>query len=717
MMSRRFLNGCSESRLRSYLDDRLAEPEECQLADHLARCEKCRQTLERLAAGSRICAELRGLTAELHPLSKAAERIAPDFLGPSELPGFLGSVGPYEVAEVLGRGGFGVVFRAHDPTLGRTVAVKVLAPQLAACAAARSRFAREAKAAAAVVHENVVAIHVVDSWNGLPYLVMACVGGGSLQERVDRKGPLAVKEVLRIGMQTALGLAAAHDQGLIHRDIKPSNILLENGVERVKLSDFGLARAVDDASQTQSGVIAGTPQYMSPEQARGDPVDHRSDLFSLGGVMYFMCAGRPPFRADSTPAVLRRVCDDQPRPLREINPDVPEWLAEVIDRLLVKDAAGRCATATEVAEVLKHHLANLQRTGTSARLGPIPKSPVRKRSARRPVAAVLLTSMVLIAAIIGGYSLIPSGDETSRSVSDDPASAPIVGSGNPDSKSWDIADFTRVEIRSAFRAEITKGDTFKVIVSSDDNAIEHIQIIKKAKTLRIGLDHNRKFRLKEPLTAKIMLPALDGLELNGGSKATLNGFRSDGKFKVAISGGSTLDGTIGVGITDFQVSGGSAVDLRGSAKAADFTVSGGSIVKLPGFAMERCTIDLSGGAIALIALRSDQPFRATLSGRSFLEGSVEVKNIELIVTRAARAKLNGSAQSANIFASASDKVDLTDLIVDEAEISLPGSSWVVVGVRKRLAYKLSTDAKLEYSGDPSDLTGSKSSGATLRRLP
>jgi len=247
--------------------------------------------------------------------------------------------------------------------------------------------------------------------------------------------------------------------------------------------------------------------------------------------------------------------------------------------------------------------------------------------------------------------------------------------------------------------------------------IEQIQIIKKANTLRIDLDHSRKIRLKEPLTAKIMLPALDGLELNGGSKATLNGFRSDGKFKVAISGGSTLDGTIGVGITDFQVSGGSAVDLRGSAKAANFTVSGGSIVKLPGFAMERCTIDLSGGAIALIALRSDQPFRATLSGRSFLEGSVEVKNIELIVTRGARAKLNGSAQSANIFASASDKVDLTGLIVDEAEISLPGSSWVVVDVRKRLAYKLLTDAKLEYSGDPSDLTGSKSSGATLRRLP
>ena len=122
----------------------------------------------------------------------------------------------------------------------------------------------------------------------------------SLQERLDQTGPLELKEILRIGMQTAAGLAAAHAQGLIHRDIKPANILLENGVERVKITDFGLARAVDDASLTQSGVVAGTPQYMSPEQARGEPVDPRTDLFSLGSVLYAMCTGRPPFRASGS---------------------------------------------------------------------------------------------------------------------------------------------------------------------------------------------------------------------------------------------------------------------------------------------------------------------------------------------------------------------------------------------------------------------------------
>src|SRR6202007_1088279 len=147
------------------------------------------------------------------------------------------------------------------------------------------------KAAAAVVHEHVVAIHGVDTWKGLPYLVMSFVPGRSLQERIDREGPLQVKEILRIGMQAASGLAAAHAQGLVHRDVKPANILLENGVERTRLTDFGLARAGSDAALTQSGVVAGTPQYMAPEQARGETVDHRADLFSLGSTLYAMCTG------------------------------------------------------------------------------------------------------------------------------------------------------------------------------------------------------------------------------------------------------------------------------------------------------------------------------------------------------------------------------------------------------------------------------------------
>src|SRR5262249_3881457 len=164
---------------------------------------------------------------------------------------------------VIGGGGMGVVLKAFDENLHRVVAVKVMAPQLAASATARQRFTREARAAAAVTHDHVVTLHAVEEAGGLPYIVMQFVDGQSLQDRLDRSGSLPIREVLRIGMQAAAGLAAAHKQGLIHRDIKPANVLLENGVERVKLTDFGLARAVDDASLTQSGVVAGTPQYMS----------------------------------------------------------------------------------------------------------------------------------------------------------------------------------------------------------------------------------------------------------------------------------------------------------------------------------------------------------------------------------------------------------------------------------------------------------------------
>ncbi len=396
------ISACDPDRLRSYLDDDLSADEQAELAGHLDRCDTCQQALERLAAGSGIWRDLRhlgspsdasmtGLKPEDH-LSRSwgkpkpaalREGIDLNFLAPSENPAYLGRLGPYEVIGVLGEGGMGVVLKAFDPSLSRVVAIKVLAPQMAASGAARRRFSREAKAAAAVVHDHIISIYAVDNdpVSSLPYLVMPCVAGHSLQERIDRDGPLRIEEILRIGRQTALGLAAAHAQGLVHRDIKPSNILLENGVERVKITDFGLARAMDDASQSQSGVVAGTPQYMSPEQASGESSDHRSDLFSLGSVLYAMCAGRSPFRAKTTMGVLRRVCDESPRPLVEINPEVPEELEAVIERLHAKDPALRYQTAAEVAEVLGQQLAQLQRPGARVRRCAAVASP-------QPVAAV-----------------------------------------------------------------------------------------------------------------------------------------------------------------------------------------------------------------------------------------------------------------------------------------------------------------------------------------
>src|SRR5262245_19858793 len=266
-----------------------------------------------------------GATAELPP-GNAPEAAAPaddlSFLTPPSRPDSLGRLGHYEVIEVVGRGGMGVVLKAYDQKLQRVVAVKVLAPALASNGTARQRFVREAQAAAAVAHDHIINIHAVEDAGPVPYLVMQFIDGVTLEEKVRREGVLPVKEVLRIALQAALGLAAAHKQGLIHRDVKPGNIMLENGIQRVRLTDFGLARAADDASLTQSGVIAGTPFYMSPEQARGEALDPRSDLFSLGSVLYLMCAGRPPFRAETTMGVLKRVCDDTPRLIREVNPDI-----------------------------------------------------------------------------------------------------------------------------------------------------------------------------------------------------------------------------------------------------------------------------------------------------------------------------------------------------------------------------------------------------------
>jgi WD40 repeat protein/serine/threonine protein kinase len=283
-----------------------------------------------------------------------------DFLAPPSRPHALGRLGHYEVLETVGLGAMGFVLRAFDEKLHRVVAIKVLAPHLATTGAARQRFVREARAAAAVSHDHVIDIHAVEDQGSVPYLVMQFVDGPTLQEKLDRGGPLPLREVLCIGRQVAAGLAAAHAQGLVHRDVKPTNILLENGIERVMITDFGLARTVDDASLTQSGLIAGTPAYMSPEQADGAKIDHRSDLFSLGSVLYTLCAGHAPFRAETTMAVLRRVCDDMPRPLREVNPDIPDWLAAIIAKLHAKSPAQRYQSAAEVAELLGRHLAALQ---------------------------------------------------------------------------------------------------------------------------------------------------------------------------------------------------------------------------------------------------------------------------------------------------------------------------------------------------------------------
>jgi serine/threonine protein kinase len=382
---------CNEARLRILLNADEDSREFKAISGHVESCPKCQKRLAEIAADPNLITQVRETLRNLDATERwqnvsdssvivsvehgecddqgaECEPLSLDFLAPASHPEMLGRIGRYEIERIIGTGGMGIVLKGFDTELHRVVAIKVLKPHLAHNGAARRRFAREAQSAAAVVHEHVIPIYDVYTEGDTPYLVMQYVPGQSLQARVEERGPLDAREVLRIGRQIAAGLSAAHAQGVVHRDVKPANILLEQSVERVLISDFGLARTVDDATLTRTGVVAGTPHYMSPEQATGQPIDFRSDLFSLGSVIYYMCTGRPPFRAEHAMAILNRICHGKHRPLEQVNPDVPPELAEIVDCLLAKNANERFRDAKEVERVLENLLMQLQNGQRSHRL-------------------------------------------------------------------------------------------------------------------------------------------------------------------------------------------------------------------------------------------------------------------------------------------------------------------------------------------------------------
>jgi eukaryotic-like serine/threonine-protein kinase len=394
-----------------------------EAATHLDSCEVCQSRLTTLAADKSGWSDAQSfLSGDDEPrwepdvsqvdvagtAGQESAQLVHDqvlrLLGTPNHPEMLGRLGRYDIERIIGSGGMGIVLKAHDSELNRPIAIKLLAPELSHSGAARERFAREGRAAAAVVHEHVVAIYNVESGGPVPFLVMQYVPGRSLEARVAEDGPLEVEELLRIGAQAASGLAAAHRQGLVHRDVKPANILLENSVERAILTDFGLARAIDDASLTRTGILAGTPHYMSPEQARGNAVDHRSDLFSLGSVLYFMATGHPPFRGSTAMGVLQRICQEDHRPAWQVNKDIPDELSDVIDRLLAKKLAQRFASADDVQEALASLLSRLQRDGLGRR-----RFRGWRRTGRRWKAACLAGAFAVCCATVAGiwWAVVP----------------------------------------------------------------------------------------------------------------------------------------------------------------------------------------------------------------------------------------------------------------------------------------------------------------------
>ena len=295
-------------------------------------------------------AEESGLTAKL-----AAAVATP---GPSPLPRLAlapgGMVSQYELVERLGGGGMGVVYKAMDRRLRRFVALKFLPPSLGEERELKLRFMQEAKAIAFLDHPNLCTIHEVEEWeNGQLFLVMPYYEGETLRQKIAA-GPLPFAEVVDYGAQIARGLAHAHDAGVVHRDIKPANIVVTPG-GRVKILDFGVAK-LRDTSLTQTGAVLGTLSYMSPEQGSGEPVDHRTDLWALGVVLYEMVTGRPPFAADSREGLFYAIQYRDPVRMDGLRPGVPPALEEVVSRLLEKRPAGRYGDAHAVVTALEESL-------------------------------------------------------------------------------------------------------------------------------------------------------------------------------------------------------------------------------------------------------------------------------------------------------------------------------------------------------------------------
>jgi WD40 repeat protein len=421
------MNSCAAPEVLSQLlSGTLTEEQTIGVRAHLTGCPQCQAVLDQLTEKP----ALRNWAASCRPqpqpapdepeLARLLEKLGAatptepyllsttfepadgplSFLTPPEQEGDLGKLGPYRVLAELGRGGMGIVLLAYDQELQRTVALKVLPPDRAD-ERARARFVREARAAAGIVHDNVVPVYAVASGpDGSPYLVMQYVEGPTLRQRIKAEGRLDPYEAARVCAQAAEGLAAAHRAGLVHRDIKPANIILDRAQGRAKIMDFGLARATSlPAGLTQAGTVLGTPEYMSPEQVQEpERVDGRTDVYSLGVTLYEALTGEVPFRG-VTHMVFQQIVSDDPRPPQHVNDKVPRDLETICLKCLHKEPGWRYADAAALAEDLKRFLA-----GRPIQARPVGKSERLWRWCRRNplVASLLVTLFVVLAAGLAG---------------------------------------------------------------------------------------------------------------------------------------------------------------------------------------------------------------------------------------------------------------------------------------------------------------------------
>jgi serine/threonine-protein kinase len=349
--------------------------------------------------------------------------------------------GRYSLDRELGRGGMGIVYLAREVHLDRLVAIKLLPPERAVEGDLRERFLREARLAAKLSHPNIIPIHAVDDVEGFVFFVMSYVDGETLANRVRTRGPLSASDGTRVLREVAWALAYAHGQGLVHRDVKPDNILIESGSGRALVADFGIAAAAEDAGLDG---VSGTPEFMSPEQVMGQPLDARSDLYSLGATAYYAFTGRLVFEGKTSTEVLAKQVAEQPAPIASLGTPMPRRLGAIVDRCLAKDPAQRPANAGVLAEQLAAALE--QRRDVPATLRSFVKRDGRVDGAGALLGSLGIFLSGLITAVnfgpLAGFSVIGAGLALSPLAYLVSAARTLVRSG-----------FTQRDLEPAFRTE------------------------------------------------------------------------------------------------------------------------------------------------------------------------------------------------------------------------------------------------------------------------
>jgi serine/threonine protein kinase len=305
------------------------------------------------------------------------------------------TISHYKILEELGAGGMGVVYKAEDIKLKRTVALKFLPPELTRDKDAKTRFVHEARAASALQHNNICAIHEIDETpDGRVFISMDCYEGETLKDRIA-VGPLPVDDALDITIQVARGLSKAHEAGTVHRDVKPANVMVtKDGV--VKILDFGLAKLAGQTKLTKTGMTVGTVAYMSPEQARGGETDSRSDIWSLGVMLYEMLAGRLPFRGEVEPAMLYSIMNENPEPVTTIRGDVPIGLEDIVEKALAKERSKRYETMDALLSDLETQQDQITLGIKERRFRTLRTLKRRKRLAVGTAAVVLVAAALLV---------------------------------------------------------------------------------------------------------------------------------------------------------------------------------------------------------------------------------------------------------------------------------------------------------------------------------